>query len=99
MNRERRAFSELRRLILLSLLLGQQTTNKLSIKTGINWRTVDAHLTFLMGKRLVTEVLKSEYVRIFALTEEGKKHALLQQGKIAAERVATKKMREEVIEA
>ena len=72
MNGKKRTFSELRHIILIALLSGQLTTNQISIKTGINWRTVEAHLTFLIGKRLVTEVLKSEYVRIFALTEEGK---------------------------
>ena len=68
----KRTFTELRHIILAALFSGQQTTNQLSIKTGINWRTVEAHLTFLIGKGLVTEVLKSEYVRIFALSKDGK---------------------------
>lgn len=75
MNGRKRTFSELRKLILMALLAGQQTTNQISLTTGINWRTVEAHLTFLVGKGLVNEVLKSEYVRIFELTEEGKRHA------------------------
>ena len=81
MNGKKRTFSELRHIILVMLLSGQQTTNQLSIKTGINWRTVEAHLTFLIGKGLVTEVLKSEYVRIFRLTDAGMQHAsgLVQQ--------------------
>ena len=85
MNGKKRTFSELRHIILVMLLSGQQTTNQLSIKTGINWRTVEAHLTFLIGKGLVTEVLKSEYVRIFKLTDAGQQYAsLLQQQKSAA---------------
>ncbi|MBI3037232.1 ArsR family transcriptional regulator [Candidatus Woesearchaeota archaeon] len=68
----KRTFTELRHIILAALSHGQQTTNQISIKTGINWRTVEAHLTFLIGKGLVTEVLKSEYVRIFALAQDGK---------------------------
>ena len=81
MNGKKRTFSELRHIILMMLLSGQQTTNQISIKTGINWRTVEAHLTFLIGKGLVTEVLKSEYVRIFKLTDAGMQHAscLVQQ--------------------
>ena len=75
MNGKKRTFSELRHIILMVLLSGQQTTNQLSIKTEINWRTVEAHLTFLIGKGLVTEVLKSEYVRIFKLTDAGQQHA------------------------
>jgi predicted transcriptional regulator len=72
---KKRTFSELRFLILSSLLSGQQTTNQLSIKSGINWKTVEAHLTFLIGKGMVREVLKSEYVRIFDLTSDGRKYA------------------------
>ncbi|MBI2550109.1 ArsR family transcriptional regulator [Candidatus Woesearchaeota archaeon] len=95
----KRTFTELRHIILAALSHGQQTTNQISIKTGINWRTVEAHLTFLIGKGLVTEVLKSEYVRIFALTGEGKAMAnsLLQKEKAAAS-IPEKKPKEEVIE-
>jgi predicted transcriptional regulator len=73
MNNKKRTFDELRSLLLFTLLSGQLTTNQLSIKTGINWKTVEAHLTFLIGKGFVKEVVKSEYVRIFALTGEGEK--------------------------
>ena len=75
MSGKKRTFGELRHLILANLLTGQQTTNQISIKTGINWRTVELHLTFLIGKRLVSEVLKSQYVRIFELTASGKEYA------------------------
>lgn len=71
----KRTFSELRFLLLNVLSSGQQTTNQLSLKSGINWKTVEAHLTFLIGKRFVSEVLKSEYVRIFALTQAGEQYA------------------------
>ncbi len=106
MNGKKRTFSELRHIILIALLSGQQTTNQVSIRTGINWRTVEAHLTFLIGKGLVTEVLKSEYVRIFKLTKAGEKHAslLLQQKTAAAaakrqeEMKEQKEVKEEVIE-
>ena len=75
----KRTFSELRQLILRELSRGQQTINQLSLKTGINWRTVEAHLDFLAGKGDVQEVLSSEYVRIFRLSEQAesktKRHA------------------------
>ena len=72
---KKRTFSELRSLLLIALLGGQHTTNQLSIRSGINWRTVEAHLMFLIGKGLVTEVLKSDYVRIFKLTFHGEELA------------------------
>ena len=93
MDGRKRTFRELRYVILLVLLSGQQTTNQISIRTSINWRTVESHLTFLVGKGLVSEVLKSEYVRIFKLTEQGEKHAssLLEQNNKAAEEKIEKK--------
>ncbi len=75
MNGKKRTFGELRYLLLRTMLSGQQTTNQVSLKSGINWRTVEAHLGFLIGKGLVVEVLKSEYVRIFKLTPEGEMKA------------------------
>ncbi len=75
MNVQRRTFKELRQAILIALLSGQQTTNKISAATGINWRTAEAHLTFLAGKGFVSEVLRLEYVRIFKLTPIGEEHA------------------------
>ncbi len=75
MNGHRRTFKELRQAILIALLSGQQTTNEISINAGINWRTAEAHLTFLASKGFVAEVLKSEYVRIFKLTPVGEEHA------------------------
>lgn len=75
MNGHRRTFTELRQAILIALLSGQQTTNEISIKTGINWRTAEAHLTFLASKGFVSEILRMEYVRIFRLTPIGEEHA------------------------
>ncbi|MBI2176548.1 hypothetical protein HYU40_04370 [Candidatus Woesearchaeota archaeon] len=75
MNGSRRTFRELRQAILIALLSGQQTTNEISIGTGINWRTAETHLTFLVNKGFVAEVVKLEYVRIFNLTPIGEEHA------------------------
>ena len=75
MNGARRTFKELRQAILIGLLSGQQTTNEISVNTGINWRTAEAHLTFLISKGFVAAVIKLKYVRIFKLTPIGEEHA------------------------
>lgn len=75
MNGHRRTFRELRQAILIALLSGQQTTNRISTGTGINWRTAEAHLSFLVSKGFVSEILKLKYVRIFKLTPVGEEHA------------------------
>lgn len=68
----KRSFESIRHLILQCLIHGPYTINQISIKTGINWKTVENHLTYLLGRGQVKEVMKSEYVRIFDVTEEGK---------------------------
>ena len=68
----KRTFSQIRENILLSLTKGQRTINQVANDTSINWKTVENHLTYLLGKNHVREILKSEYVRIFELTDEGK---------------------------
>lgn len=67
----KRTFYEIRNEILLSLSKGKMTINQLANDSGINWRTVEKHLTFLIGKKLVEEVFSSEYVRVFDLTPQG----------------------------
>ncbi len=73
----KRTFYELRQLILRELSTGQRTINRLSKNTGINWRTASEHLEFLEKNGDVAEVVSSEYVRIFRLTEQGEKNAKL----------------------
>ena len=68
----KRTFVDIRNSILLSLASGQKTINQISSETEINWRTVDNHLVYLMGKLLVREAFTSSYVRIFELTAFGK---------------------------
>lgn len=69
----KRRFSELRHLILQTIASGQKTVNQLSTETGINWKTVDNHLIFLAGKGYVREVFVSSYVKIFEITDRGRK--------------------------
>lgn len=70
----KRTFDELRLRILIALRESNRTINDLSVRSGINWRTVESHLTHLLGKKLVTEIFSSQYVRIFALTPLGQQH-------------------------
>ena len=67
---QKRTFIEIRKII-LATITAKKTINQIANDSGINWRTVEKHLTFLIGKKLVKEVFSSEYVRIFELTELG----------------------------
>ncbi|MBS3168600.1 PAS domain S-box protein [Candidatus Woesearchaeota archaeon] len=71
---QKRTFNVIRELIILTLYNGKRTINQLASESGINWRTVEKHLTYLIGKKLVAEIFSSEYVRIFELTEIGKSY-------------------------
>jgi predicted transcriptional regulator len=62
----------LRACILTNLKTGQKTVNQISTETGINWKTVDNHLIYLIGKGFVREVFSSPYVKIYEITERGK---------------------------
>ena len=68
----KRTFIDLRNSILLSLATGQKTINQISSETQINWKTVERHLIYLIGKGWVREVFRSSYVRVFELTAFGK---------------------------
>ncbi|MCX8147094.1 MAG: transcriptional regulator [Candidatus Woesearchaeota archaeon] len=70
-NAGRRKFSDLREIILKSLVSGQKTINQISSETGINWKTVDNHLIYLVGKGFAREVFSSRFARIFEITEKG----------------------------
>lgn len=68
----KRHFLDLRNSILLALASGQKTINQISSESSINWKTVQRHLTYLIGKGWVREAFSSAYVRIFELTAFGK---------------------------
>ncbi|MBI3034388.1 hypothetical protein HYY72_04460 [Candidatus Woesearchaeota archaeon] len=68
----KRTFRVIRIAILRTLLAGQQTINQIATKTGINWRTVELHLTYLSGKGFCREIFSSQYVRIFEITGNGR---------------------------
>ena len=69
---KKRKFPEIRNILLVALSKGKQTINNLSKEAGVNWKTTENHLTYLIGKGLVSEVFSSPYARIFELTEKGK---------------------------
>ncbi len=74
MSTKKRRFSELRDLILANLRKGRKTVNQISQETGINWKTVDNHLVYLVGKEMAIIVYSSPYVKIFELSESGKEY-------------------------
>ncbi|MEK6874624.1 MAG: ArsR family transcriptional regulator [Nanoarchaeota archaeon] len=74
----KRRFSDLRFSILTILLGGRKTVNDISLKTGINWKTVDNHLIFLTGKGFVEKIFDSPYVKIFEISEHGREYVTRQ---------------------
>ena len=59
--------------LLSSMKDGQKTINQLASVAGVNWKTTQRHLIFLTGKGFVHEVFSSPYVKIYDLTDKGKK--------------------------
>jgi len=69
---KKRRFDELRHSILKLLQNKKQfTLNEIARSAGINWKTVDNHITYLIGRGFVREVFSSPYVRIVEITERG----------------------------
>ncbi len=71
---KKRTFLLLRTCILTSLSTGVKTINQIAKENSMNWKTVESHLTYLLGKGYVLEIFNSQYVRIFELTPAGKKN-------------------------
>ncbi len=78
----KRSFNMIRALILFSLIEKERTINQISQNTSINWKTVENHLTYLLGRGLIREVHSSEYVRIVELTEKGKAAASILKNRL-----------------
>jgi len=68
----KRTFEHIRLCIISALYAKEKPINTISTETGINWKTVESHLTYLLGRKYVEEVYTSEYVRIFRLSDKGK---------------------------
>ena len=71
---KKRTFILLRGFILKSLSTGVKTINQIAKEQGINWKTVELHLTFLNGKGYAKEIFNSQYVRLFEITDAGRAH-------------------------
>ena len=69
---KKRSFKEIRKAMLIELCKEQKTINDLAKCSGINWKTTQNHLIFLVGMGFAKEVFNSQYVRIFDITEKGK---------------------------
>ena len=70
----KRTFKTLRKLILTNLAREQKTINQIANDTHSNWKTVDNHITYLIGKGFAREVFASSYVKIVEITDRGKQH-------------------------
>jgi PAS domain S-box-containing protein len=75
-NGSKRTFSTLRNMILIALSKGQLSINEISHLSGINWKTVENHLVYLIGRRLAHEHFTSRYVRLFELTKHGEEYVV-----------------------
>lgn len=71
---QKRTFNVLRDIIVSTIGSDKKTINQIANDSGINWKTVEKHLTYLIGKKLLQEVFSSEYVRIFELTDNGRQY-------------------------
>lgn len=89
-SKSKRTFHIIRLAILNALSGSQQTINQIAVKAGINWRTVELHLTYLSGKGYVREIFSSQYVRIFVLTDKGRE-ALKKEKEKLMERIIVNK--------
>jgi predicted transcriptional regulator len=101
---KRKTFEQIRFLILSSLIEKRKTINNIANNININWKTVEAHLTYLIGKGYVKEVFSSEYVRIFEITDKGRnsitlpkksinsvnKHNIIGNNKISNNKISNK---------
>ncbi len=68
----KRKFEEIRSIILENISSGQKTVNQISRETGVNWRTVDNHLVYLIGRGMISIVFESSYVKIYQITDAGR---------------------------
>ena len=69
----KRTFAELQSHILASLRKGPLTINEISAKSEVNWNSTAHQLILLKGNDLVKETFRHKRLRIFELTEQGRK--------------------------
>ncbi|MBD3163852.1 hypothetical protein GF323_01520 [Candidatus Woesearchaeota archaeon] len=71
--KNKRKFGELQKLILKSLRKGPLTINEISSKSGINWNSTNHQLVLLKGNDYAKEIFRHKRLRLFRITERGKK--------------------------
>lgn len=69
----KRRFRELQALILKSLKNRPLTLNEIASESGINWNSTARQIILLKGKDCVKEIFSHRRLRIFEITEKGKK--------------------------
>jgi predicted transcriptional regulator len=69
----KRRFKELQKLILKSLKNKPHTINEISSLSGINWNSTSNQLVLLKGNEYVKEIFSHKRLRIFEITEKGRK--------------------------
>lgn len=69
----KRKFIELQRLILKSLKKRRLSINEISESARINWNSTSRQLVLLKGMDFVREVFSHQRLRVFELTEKGKR--------------------------
>jgi len=68
---QKRTFKEIRRILLRKLATGPKNINQLSDVAGVNWKTVDNHLIYFIGRGWAKEVYSSPKLRVYDITENG----------------------------
>ncbi len=73
----KRTFKEIRKDILINLGSEVCSINYISKNINVNWRTVEKHLVYLVGRGYVEKIYSCEYVRLLKRTESGEALAIL----------------------
>lgn len=69
---DRKTYLIIRLFILQSLLQKEKSVNNIAYDTGINWRTADKHLDYLLEQGFVSKFYFAEQLKIYAITDLGK---------------------------
>ncbi len=70
---KRRTFQQIRKSLVRELTSKDRNLNQLARAAGVSWKTAENHLIYLIGRGYVIKVVDSPYVKIFRITEKGKR--------------------------
>ncbi|MEM4282693.1 MAG: ArsR family transcriptional regulator [Candidatus Woesearchaeota archaeon] len=68
----KRTFHEIRDIILYNLANGKKTAHQISTETGIGWKTVNNHLTYLIGIGMIKVIFSNNHMKVVELSEQGR---------------------------